>query len=122
MSLRDEARENAKVAPEGQNGYRVSLDVDEDFEGRWRGETTEDGQFGEQRVFLLWDQFGSRCWIRGSHVSLARKIDDLSPQVGDRVCIYRGEDYQGSQGTGYSYGVSKTSSDDPLPEDDDDAW
>ncbi len=87
--------------------------------GRWRGETVDE-ENDNRRVFLLWDGDGALCFSR-SYAALEREIDRLKPwEVGDSVAIYRGVDYVGEKGTGYSFGVEKEPSTDPLPDGDGD--
>ena len=95
-------------------GYRVALDEDDVFVGRWRGETTDEGN-DNRRIFLLWDHDAQPCFSR-TYAALAREIDRAAPQAGDRIVIVRGPDYTGAQGTGYSFGVETEKSDEPLPD------
>jgi hypothetical protein len=104
-------------------GYRVVLDNEEEFVGRWRGETTDpdnaDQQGNPRAVYLLWDEQNEPCYSR-TYAALGREIRQAAPNRGDRICIYRGDDYTGAQGAGYSFGVVVESCDEPLPGADDD--
>lgn len=119
--LLNRARESEAEKPDNENwGDRVTLEVGEAFAGRWRGETiATGGDYGDQRLFLLWDADLQERYMRG-HKALASKIDKASPSIGDSVVIYRGEDYVSSNGTGYSYGIATEPNDEPLPDVDDD--
>lgn len=127
-TLAERARRNADERDADEWGYRLALEVDETFEGRYRGETTATGgDYGDQRLFLFWDRDGATCYMRG-HASLVRKMEAAAPQVGDSIGVARGDDYTSAGGTGYSYGVVAEPNDAPLPEapevDDgrDDEW
>jgi hypothetical protein len=118
------ARERAESPPTPEEwGYRIRLDPDEVFVGRYGGETIDEDN-DNRRIFLFWDEDGEECFSR-TYAALAREIDRVRPGLGDRVVIARGPDYQGAQGTGYSFGVESEPSDEPLPgaapgaEDDD---
>jgi hypothetical protein len=95
-------------------GYRIVLDEGEDFVGRWRGESADE-ENNNRRVFLFWDQQGQRCFSR-FYVALAREIDRAKPEVGATIVIYRGADYHGKNGTGYSFGVETEANEAPLPD------
>ena len=115
-SLRDRARESERERDGGGWGRRVQLEPGETFEGRWRGETTATGgDYGDQRLFLLWDSDGAECYLRG-HASLVRKVEAVAPSVGDSIAVYRGGDYSSAAGTGYSYGLAAEPCFDALPE------
>jgi hypothetical protein len=114
--LERRARENAAERDGSAWGYRVALEVDEAFRGRYRGETlATGGDYGDQRLFLFWDRDGAECYMRG-HASLVGKIEAATPAIGDDVVVVRGADYQSSGGTGYAYGIAATTNDAPLPE------
>jgi hypothetical protein len=102
-------------------GYRIVLDEDESFVGRWRGETTDplnvDDKGKPRRIFLLWDAEGQRCFSR-HYAALGREINRTRPQIGDTIVIYRGADYAGQEGPGYSFGVETAANGAPLPADD----
>ena len=128
MTLTDQAQANAAERDGGEWGYRIQLEPSETFEGRWRGETlATGGDYGDQTLFLLWDNDGAACYMRG-HASLVRKVESVAPSVGDSVAVFRGTDYQSAGGTGYSYGVAAEANGSPLPEapeavdDDDIPW
>jgi hypothetical protein len=110
------ARERAEASPiPDEWGYRVALDEGEHFLGRWRGETTDEGN--GRRVYLLWDEDGGRCFSR-DYTALGREVDRARPETGDRVVIFRGLDYIGQGGNpGYSFGLEKEPFSDPLPDD-----
>jgi hypothetical protein len=109
------ARQRAESSPvPAEWGYRVALDEAEYFVGRWRGETVDE-ENNNRRVFLFWDQQGQRCFCR-FYVALAREIDRVKPELGATIVIYRGADYLGKQGTGYSFGVETEPNTEPLPE------
>lgn len=114
--MTEAAKRNAAERDAGGWGYRVQLEVDEAFYGRFRGETESDsGDYGPQRLFLFWDRDGVECYARG-HASLVQKMDTAGPEVGDSIVVARGLDYQSAGGTGYSYGVNVRANDSPLPE------
>jgi hypothetical protein len=115
--LLERARQNEQERG-SEWGYRVTLETGEHFEGRWRGETiATGGDYGDQRLFLLWDRDGQECYVRG-YAALARKVDDETPGLGASVVIVRGDDYQSAGGTGYSFGIASEPNDAPLPEAD----
>jgi hypothetical protein len=95
-------------------GYRLVLDEGEYFDGRWRGETVDEHN-NNRRVFLFWDQQGQNCFSR-FYVALARELDRAKPELGASIAIWRGADYLGKQGTGYSFGVETEANPEPLPE------
>lgn len=105
-------RAEGRQAP-AEWGYRVALEVGESFVGRWRGETTDEDNEGK-RVFLLVDEDEELCYSR-TYAALAREIDQAAPRVGWTIVIYRGDDYTGQQGTGYSFGVVAEPNAAPLP-------
>ena len=91
------ARDRAETAPtHSQLGYRVAVDENEHFSGRWRGETA-DPDNEDRRVYLLWDVNGQRCFSR-TYTALARELKKASPQIGDTIVLYRGTDYLGKGG------------------------
>jgi hypothetical protein len=110
------AKERAESSPTpipDEWGYRLALDEGEYFNGRWRGETVDE-ENNNRRVFLLWDQEGQRCFSR-FYVALAREIDRVKPEIGATIVIYRGDDYLGQHGPGYSFGVETEANRAPLP-------
>src|SRR5262245_46287794 len=122
MSLADQARDNAAERDGGGWGYRIALEVDEAFTGRYRGEElVTGGEYGDQTLFLFWDPDGSLCYMRG-HASLVRKMQQAGPSIGDDIAVHRGSDYESSGNTGYSYGVAREPNSDPLPEPPDADW
>lgn len=119
-TLGDRARRDADERDGEAWGYRVQLEPDERFEGRYRGEDTQTGgDYGDSPVFLFWDRDGVACYMRG-HASLVRKMEAKAPGIGDSIGVARGDDYASAGGTGYSYGVVVEPNDDPLPDADDD--
>jgi hypothetical protein len=111
------AKERAESSPTlGSWGYRIALDPQDVFVGRWRGETTDEDN-DDRRIFLFWDQDGQPCFSR-FYAALGREIDRASPSLGDRIAVYRGDDYNSSQGTGFAFGVECEPNDDPVPDDD----
>src|SRR5262249_22235628 len=116
------ARQRAESSPIPEEwGYRLVLEVGESFLGRWRGETVDakntDDAGNPRRIFLLWDEHGERCFSR-FYAALGREIDRAKPGTGDTIVIYRGDDYAGAQGTGYTFGVEAESNNAPLPDTD----
>jgi hypothetical protein len=113
------AKERAETTPAPNDwGYRLILDPGDGFVGRWRGETTDLGNEG-RRIFLFWDADGERCFSR-FYAALGREIDRAEPEIGTTIVVYRGDDYLGAQGTGFSFGVEIEPNDAPLPESADD--
>lgn len=113
------AKRNATERDDGAWGYRVALEIDEGFYGRYRGETlATGGDYGDQRLFLFWDRDGAECYMRG-HASLVRKIESAAPAIGDTIGVRRADDYQSAGGTGYTYGVNSRANDAPIPESPD---
>jgi hypothetical protein len=109
------AKERAEASPVPDEwGYRIVLDEGEHFAGRWRGETVDELN-DNRRIFLFWDPDGERCFSR-TYAALAREIDRAAPQIGVTIVVYRGDDYLGQQGTGYSFGVETEPNEEPLPE------
>jgi hypothetical protein len=89
-----EARERLAELEEQEEdelGERVTLDVDEVFTGRWRGEGVMRTKEGEADVYLLWDGNGApRFHYRATR--LVWEVEEGQPQVGDAVVIVRGKD------------------------------
>lgn len=116
MSLAERAKQNATERDDSEWGYRLVLDPGATFEGRWRGETLwTGGEYGEQRIFLLYDRDGAYCYL-GSKARLARKVDSLAPQPGDDVAIFRGDDEFSNGRTIHTYGLAVEANSEPLPE------
>jgi hypothetical protein len=123
MSGRDEliarAKERAETAPTPEEwGYRVQLDENDVFAGRWRGETT-DPDNDDRRIFLFWDEDGELCFHR-FYAALGREVDRVQPTVGDTVVVARGNNYRSQyddpgEETGQSYGLEAEPCSDPLP-------
>jgi hypothetical protein len=123
VSERDEliaaakARAEAPPAPE-EWGYRVALEEEETFVGRWRGETVDEDN-ENRRIFLVWDEAGEPAFFR-YYASLGRELDREHPSVGDTVVIYRAGNYKTQyddegERSGQSYGVTTALNDAPLP-------
>lgn len=113
--LVNRARENASARDENEWGYRVTLEPGDSFSGRWRGETMTSGDYGEQRVYLLWDHDGQECYLYGGRARLDRKIDSLALEAGNEVAIFRGDDEVSNGRTIHSYGVASQMTLEPLP-------
>jgi hypothetical protein len=113
--LRNRARENASTREDQEWGERVTLDPGDDFEGRWRGETTTPSEYGEQPVYLLWDRNGAERFLYGGRVTLDRKIRAANLVEGDSVFITRIEDDFANGRTTHRYGVASEPNSDPLP-------
>lgn len=117
------ARERAEGSPIPADwGHRIALDENEEFVGRWRGETVDeqnvDDRGDPRRIFLLWDEDRQQCFSR-FYAALGREIDRVKPGIGDVIAIFRGADYPTAKGSGYSFGVETAPSDEPLPEAED---
>jgi hypothetical protein len=112
---RERAAAGATSVPEDW-GERVALEPDESFTGRWRGQAVDE-EHGRP-VYLLWTQDGSLAWMR-TYAALAREVDTAKPNIGDRVAVFRGADYEGKSGTGFAFGLACAACSDPLPTDDD---
>jgi hypothetical protein len=103
----------------GEYGYRVALEEEESFLGRWRGKAVDENWTPAREVYLLWDSDDQPCFSR-YYAALGRELERVKPAVGDRVAIYRGVDYTTQDGnTGYSFGVEAEPCEDPLPGADD---
>jgi hypothetical protein len=113
--LLNRATENVSERVDGDWGYRVALDPDETFLGRWRGETTTSTDYGEQPVYLLWDQEGAECYLYGGRVDLDRKIRAAAPIEGDSIGIARGEDESANGRTVHRFGIATETNMEPLP-------
>src|SRR5262245_39891372 len=129
MSGRDElhnrARESAKgfVVPD-EWGEQIQLEVGEFFDGRHRG-FAEGSKSG---AWLLWGENDEALFIWNAY-RLQQAYDKENPSIGDRVVIFRDEDYRTQydaegEASGLGYGVACESCSDPLPgsgvpEDDD---
>jgi hypothetical protein len=110
------AKERSEASPVPEEwGYRIKLEPNDVFTGRWRGEVADE-QNDNRRVFLLWDEAGEKAFSR-FYAALGREIDRVKPKIGETIVIYRGEDYVGQQGTGFAYGVETEPNDAPLPDD-----
>lgn len=114
--LLNQARENVSERDDGEWGYRVVLEPDSGFVGRWRGQTVRSGDYGDQPVYLFWDADGALCFIYGGRVVLDRKIETASPSEGDSVAVMRGEDEFSNGRTLHRFGVAVEPNPDPLPE------
>jgi hypothetical protein len=114
QDLVDRTKGRAEQAPVPEDwGYWVSLDENDHFVGRWRGETRD--ETNDRRVFLLWDTDGQPCFSR-SYAALGREIDRAAPEVGCTIVIFRGEDYTTAEGnSGFSFGVETEANGEPLP-------
>jgi len=119
-----EARESATQADNGEWGYAVKLEPGDEFRGRWRGQDTSNGDYGEQPIYLLWDRDDKSCFMYGGKKVLDRKIEDAAPGVGDLIAIARIEDefIESTGRTMHRYGVGSKPTDDPLPESDGEDW
>jgi hypothetical protein len=118
-ALLSRAKERAEGSPLPDTwGYRVALEEGDFFYGRWRGETVDelnsDDNGKPRRIFLLWDEDEQLCFSR-FYTALAREIDRAKPELGCSIAIYRGDDYVGQKGTGFTFGVVTEPSEKPLP-------
>jgi hypothetical protein len=85
------------------------------FVGRYRGRSLDHTYDPPRDVFLLWDEDGVPCYMRG-RIRLVQEFDRAAPEVGDRVAIYRGVDYVTQAGnSGHAYGLESEPCSDPLP-------
>jgi hypothetical protein len=119
-ALRKRARDSAQgfVAPPTW-GEQIQLEVDEFFDGRHREWTDEGGRSG---AWLLWNEVGEPCFIFGCY-RLRQAFEREKPNLGDRVSIYRDENYHSSydepgEATGLGYGAACEPCNDPPPESD----
>lgn len=112
------ARENASERDEAEWGNRVTLEVGDSFIGRWRGETTTQTDYGDQPVYLLWDDQGQPCFMYGGRKVLDRRIRSAGPIEGDSIAIFRGEDETSNGRTAHIFGVATVSNPDPLPDEE----
>jgi hypothetical protein len=114
QDLVDRAKERAEQAPVPEGwGYRVSLEENDHFVGRWRGETRD--ETNDRRVFLFWSIDKQPCFSR-FYAALGREIDRAAPELGCLIVIYRGDDYTTAEGnSGFSFGVETGPSEEPLP-------
>lgn len=116
MSLADRARQSAAEHDDSDWGYALTIDPGATWEGRWRGETMRTGgEYGDQRIFLLYDRDGALCYI-GAKSRLARKVDALLPTEGDNVAIFRGDDEYRNGRTIHAYGIAVEPNSEALPE------
>lgn len=113
--LLERARRQA-AQPFSQWGWRVALDPGDSFVGRWRGQTT-DTDNDDRPIYLLWGENNEACFIR-HYAALGRAIEAEQPEVGDRVAIHRGDDYQSQNGTGYAFGIASEPCTEPIPDHD----
>src|SRR5262249_35812500 len=89
--LFDRAKQNSQGTPLPEHcGELIELEVGEFFDGRDRG---HDASVGRSGVYLLWDGDGERRFI-WANARLDRCYEDEKPSVGDRVVIYRDENYR----------------------------
>jgi hypothetical protein len=98
-------------------GTLLDLEEDETFDGRYRGATTDPDN--GRAIWPLWDQDDELRWSR-NYASLEREMEKAAPSIGDRIVIYRGDNYKtaydGDKGPkGRSFGVVCEPSDRPLP-------
>jgi hypothetical protein len=115
--LHNRARESAKgfVVPD-EFGEQVEIQVGEFFEGRHRGF----GEGGKQGAWLAWDADDQPVFLWNCY-RLQQGYDRESPSIGDRVVIFRDDDYhtqydEPDEATGLGYGVACEPCSDPLPE------
>jgi hypothetical protein len=115
--LHDRARESAKgfVVPD-EWGEQIQLEVGEFFDGRHRGWSDE----GKSGAWLLWDGEDEPCFFWGCF-RLRQAYEREKPNIGDRVSIFRDENYRTShddegEASGLGYGVACEPCADPLPE------
>jgi hypothetical protein len=113
--LMNRARQAANERDDGEWGYRVTLEPGDGFEGRWRGQTSREGNYGDQPVYLMFDPNGELCFIYGGRARLDRWIEKLAPSEGDRIAIYRDEDEWAGDKTIHKYGVVTEPCYDALP-------
>jgi hypothetical protein len=115
--LHGRARESAKgfVVPD-EWGEQVQLEVGGYFDGRHRGWSDE----GKSGAWLLWDGDGEPCFI-WSNFRLRQAYEREKPNVGDRVVVFRDENYhtqydEPGEATGLGYGAACEPCGDPLPD------
>lgn len=124
MSEYDEmlAEANKRLAEQeggGSNlGDRVELDEGGNFSGRYRGATMLSTANGERTAYLFWDASGAERFEWES-AGLAEEMDEAGPQVGDKIAIVRGPDYNfevnGEPRSKKKYAVAVRASEEPLP-------
>ncbi len=115
LLARAQERAESKPIPAEWGSYRIQLDPQDSFIGRWRGRATDEAN--DRPIYLLWDENDQPCWVR-AYTALTRELDRAAPAVGDRVVIYRGEDYPTQYGNpGQSYGVETQANAEPVPGD-----
>jgi hypothetical protein len=110
-----EAEEQEASAELGESVDLEELGV---FTGRWRGYGKAWTKRGEVDVFLLWDDGGARRFI-WPKMRLQREIDELQPNVGDKIAIVRGADIPSTapeRNPTQRYAVRVRPSEEPLPE------
>jgi hypothetical protein len=113
--LLNRARESASEKLDDEWGYKVALEVGDSFLGRWRGETTHVGDYGEDAVYLFWDRDGVECYVFGGRKMLDRRIRSAMPSQGDTIAIARIEDEVANGRTLHRFGVAIEPNHDPLP-------
>lgn len=120
--LLNQARESASTRDDQEWGERITLEPGDSFSGRWRGETATPSEYGEQPVYLLWNEAGAECFIYGGRVVLDRKIRAAAPLEGDSIVIARIEDEFSNGRTTHRYGVATQTNGDPLPGEQEVDW
>jgi hypothetical protein len=114
LLARARERADARAIPEDW-GYRVRLDEEESFVGRWRGRGVDENWTPVREIFFAWDCDDEPCFFR-YYAALGREIERVTPTIGDRIAIWRGVDYTTQEGnTGYSFGVEVEPCSNSLP-------
>jgi hypothetical protein len=120
--LLNEARRRLEELEEVEGdelGDRVELQPGEHFAGRYRGPVTMMTKDGDSvPVVGLWGEDG-RVRFHYKNASLVSELDEVMPDIGDKIVIVRGEDREYETGGElrrmHRYSVAKGRCSDPLP-------
>ena len=86
-------------------GPAVALSEHEEFVGGYVGQKSDPSSDGRP-AYLLLDESGERCFVRGDVVLLDKRMAKAAPNPGDRILIIRGEDATGRNGSYHTYAVA----------------
>jgi hypothetical protein len=114
-------REREENDPNAELGDDMTPDPEGHFRGRWRGTglmTTKGGS--ERGVFLVWNIDGEPGFLY-QHTALVHEVDEIQPQIGDEVLVFRGPTREfttkdGDERQVFPYVLRKRECSDPLPD------
>jgi len=118
LVTRAKERAESKAIPD-EWGYRVALEEEEAFLGRWRGDAVDEAN-DDRPIHLLWDEEGQLCFSR-HYAALERELERCRPlELGSTIVIARGANYMTryddpGEASGHTFGEIVEPSTEPLP-------